>query len=55
MMEVTTVINSNITIKSYPLPNQNKVVIVASGAGNHAVDATELLMAVHNAINIKEN
>lgn len=55
MMEVTTVINSNISIKSYPTPGENKVIIVASGAGNFAVDSTELLMAVHNAINIKES
>ena len=51
-MEVTTVVNSNITIKT-DTTDKDKVIVVASGAGNFSLDATSLLMAIHNAINVK--
>lgn len=51
-METTTVVNSNITVKT-DTTNKDKVIVVASGAGNFSVDASALLMAIHNAINVK--
>ena len=51
-METTTVVNSNITIKT-DTTDKDKVIVVASGAGNFSLDATSLLMAIHNAINVK--
>ena len=51
-METTTVVNSNITIKT-DTTDKDKVIVVASGAGNFSIDATSLLMAIHNAINVK--
>ena len=51
-MEATTVVNSNITIKT-DTTDKDKVIVVASGAGNFSVDATSILMAIHNAINVK--
>lgn len=50
-METTTVVTSNITIKT-DTTDKNKVIVVASGAGNFAIDASSLLMAIHNAINV---
>ena len=51
-MQTTTVVNSNITIKT-DTTDKDKVIVVASGAGNFSVDYTALLMAIHNAINVK--
>lgn len=51
-MEVTTVVTNNITVKSHAT-DKTKVVVVASGAGNFNIDGTQLLMAIHNAMNVK--
>ena len=51
-METTTVVSTNITIKTNTT-DKDKVIVVASGAGNFSVDAASLLMAIHNAINVK--
>ena len=51
-METTTVVNSNITIKT-DTTDKNRVIIMTSGPGNFLVDASSLLMAIHNAINVK--
>ena len=51
-MQTTTVVTSNITIKT-DTTDKDKVIVVASGAGNFSIDATSLLMAIHNAINVK--
>lgn len=51
-MEVTTVVSNNITIKSHAT-DKTKVVVVASGSGNFNLDGASLLMAIHNAMNVK--
>ena len=51
-METTTVVTSNITVMT-DTTDKKKVIVVASGAGNFSVDAASLLMAIHNAINVK--
>lgn len=51
-MQTTTVVNSNITVKT-DTTDKDKVIVVASGAGNFSIDAASLLMAIHNAINVK--
>ena len=51
-MEVTTIVTNNITVKSHST-DKTKVIVVASGAGNFTLDGAQLLMAVHNAMNVK--